>query len=120
MTNQSIPTINHFLVYVTLEKLYPDDLKFLESIGESIIKSLGLTVVNKTFHKFDPKGITLVYILSQSHFILHTWPEHKFIHLDLFSCSNIRKEDVKKTMNSIFPNEIKRVFEIKKTLNLTN
>ena len=117
---KSTPTINHFLVYVKLERFFPDDLMFLENVGESIIKSLGLVVVNKTYHKFDSKGITLAYILSQSHFILHTWPEYKFIHLDLFSCSDIAKEEVKRAINSIFPREIKRVFEVKKVLNLTD
>lgn len=117
---KSTPTINHFLAYVKLERFFSDDVKFLENIGESIIKSLGLAIVNKTYHKFDPTGITLVYILSQSHFILHTWPEYKFIHLDLFSCSDITKEEVKRAVNAIFPSETKRVFEVKKLLNLTD
>ncbi len=78
-----------------------------------------MTVVSKSYHKFSPTGITLVYILSQSHFILHTWPEHNLIHLDLFSCSNVTKEDVKKAINVVFPDETKKVSEVKELRNLT-
>ena len=116
---KSIPIINHFVAYIRLGNPFPDKLEFLENIGASIIKSLNLIIVSKSYHKFNPTGITLVYILSESHFILHTWPEHKLIHLDLFSCSNITKEDVKKAVNTMFPDEIKKVSKVKEVRNLT-
>lgn len=102
---KSIPTINHFVAYLKLKKLFPDDLEFLENIGELIIKRLDLTVVDKSYHKFSPAGITLVYILAQSHLILHTWPEHHLLHLDLFSCIELSKEELAESIKTAIPGE---------------
>lgn len=44
-------------------------------------------VVGKAEHKFEPQGLTLVYILSESHFTVHTYPEHNYISLDLYICN---------------------------------
>jgi S-adenosylmethionine/arginine decarboxylase-like enzyme len=111
---KSTPTVNHFVAYIKLKSPFSNELEFLENIGKSIIKSLNLKVVSKNYHQFSPTGITLVYILSQSHFILHTWPEYNLIHLDLFSCSDITKKDLEKSINNIFPKEIKKVSEVDK------
>lgn len=45
------------------------------------------TVVKDTEHKFDPQGLTRVYILSESHCVIHTYPEHNYFSLDLFICN---------------------------------
>jgi S-adenosylmethionine decarboxylase len=34
---------------------------------------------------FGP-GETVIFILSESHFALHTWPEHNYISLDCYTC----------------------------------
>lgn len=44
-------------------------------------------VVKKTRHAFSPFGETIVYILASSHFTLHTYPEHNFISLDVYACT---------------------------------
>ena len=44
-------------------------------------------VVESIFHKFNPHGVSGVIIISESHFTIHTWPEHGYAALDLFSCS---------------------------------
>lgn len=46
-----------------------------------------LTVVNKIEHKFTPHGETIVFILSESHFTLHTYPENNFISMDVYVCN---------------------------------
>ena len=44
-------------------------------------------VVKSFFHKFNPHGVSGVIVISESHFTIHTWPEHKYAALDIFSCS---------------------------------
>jgi S-adenosylmethionine decarboxylase proenzyme len=46
-----------------------------------------LTVIKKSSHDFEPHGQTIVYILGESHFSLHTYPEHNYITLDVYICS---------------------------------
>jgi len=44
-------------------------------------------IVNSLFHKFNPHGVSGIIVISESHFAIHTWPEHEYAALDLFSCS---------------------------------
>lgn len=55
---------------------------------ESIIKECGATIVNKTIHKFSPFGTSVVFVLSESHVSIHTYPEYKKIFLDVFTCGD--------------------------------
>ncbi len=47
----------------------------------------GATVVETASHIFPGTGITSVLILSESHAVLHTWPETGTVNIDVFSCS---------------------------------
>ena len=44
-------------------------------------------VVETAVHRFEPQGMTLVYILSESHFTIHTYPEHNYLSMDLYICN---------------------------------
>lgn len=46
----------------------------------------GFTVLGSKSHKFEPQGVTSFVLLSESHISIHTWPEHKYASLDIFSC----------------------------------
>src|SRR5262245_50471276 len=37
-------------------------------------------------HRFDGGGLTGYLLLSESHIAFHTYPEHRYIALDIFSC----------------------------------
>lgn len=66
-------------------------------------------MVKTVAYRFEPIGLTLVYILSESHLAIHTWPEHKLLHLDLVTCSNLEKDAMEKAVFESFS-----VFDIKK------
>lgn len=46
-----------------------------------------LTVVHKLEHKFEPEGETIVWILAESHFAVHTYPEHQYLSFDIYICN---------------------------------
>lgn len=46
-----------------------------------------LTVVKKVEHKFTPHGETIVFILSESHFTIHTYPENRYLTMDIYVCN---------------------------------
>ncbi len=58
---------------------------------QKIIESADLTVLSSYFHAFSPQGITGVFILSESHFCVHTWPEAGYAIFDLLSCTDEQK-----------------------------
>lgn len=64
-----------------------DSEEKLREVFNSICRELELKVVNRFVHKFSPEGISLIYVLSQSHLAVHTWPEAGYLHVDVFTCS---------------------------------
>lgn len=61
-----------------------------ETVTAAFVRALtnaGATVVEAVSHNFPGAGLTCVLILSESHAILHTWPETGTVNIDIFSCS---------------------------------
>lgn len=46
------------------------------------------TVVDSLFHYFNPHGVSGVVVIAESHFTVHTWPEHGYAAIDFFTCSD--------------------------------
>jgi len=97
MKNQSTPIINQFVGLVKTNP-FENSLEAIEQLAGFIVNDLDLNVVKKFSHTFSPRGITLIYILSESHLIIHTWPELGVIHIDLATCSFRTLEGFKKTL----------------------
>ena len=51
------------------------------------LRRAGATIVHEHSHTFPGTGLTCVFILSESHAVLHTWPETGTVNIDIFSCS---------------------------------
>jgi len=75
---------------------------FILKLCSDIIKSTNINVLKSLIHKFKPHGLTALYLLAESHFSIHTWPEEKKIRLDLFSCNKNNNFD--KAINIIKKN----------------
>ena len=75
------------------EKKYFSNINVVRKSITRLVKKSGFTIVASRFHKFgkDPYGeeggITAVIIVSESHLTIHTWPERKFLNVDVFFCS---------------------------------
>jgi len=63
-----------------------DDPAHLEQALHEAALAAGATVLNATFHRFSPCGVTGVLLLQESHLAIHTWPERAFAAVDLFTC----------------------------------
>jgi len=87
MTNPFIPLIRQYVALIKL-KAFDNSLEFAEDLADGVVSDLDLKVVKKMSHIFSPTGITLSYILSQSHLVIHTYPEENIIHIDLAMCSD--------------------------------
>lgn len=97
MTSQSTPIISQYIGLVQVSP-FENSIQAIEEFAESIVGDLGLNVVKKLSHMFPPKGITLIYVLSESHLVIHTWPELGIIHVDLVTCSFRTKDEFEKSL----------------------
>jgi len=57
-----------------------------EAIRQTCATSV-LSLLNRTCHKFTPQGVTALGLLSESHISIHTWPEHGYAAVDIFTCN---------------------------------
>jgi S-adenosylmethionine decarboxylase len=64
-----------------------DDVNKCIEVFDMICNKYSFSVLNKVNHKFTPQGVSLLYLLSESHLSLHSWPEHNFLTLDCYTCS---------------------------------
>jgi S-adenosylmethionine decarboxylase len=60
----------------------------LRDVCVSLAAESGLTVLGESFHQFEPRGVTGVVLLAESHLAVHTWPEHGFATLDVYACNH--------------------------------
>lgn len=58
----------------------------LFSVMEKAINASGATILDYCSYEFDPEGYTLVFLLSESHASVHTYPEYGHCFIDLFTC----------------------------------
>ena len=65
-----------------------DDLSFVQEALVEAARAMGATVVGQTFHKFAPQGVTGVVAIAESHLCIHTWPEHGYAAVDVFTCGD--------------------------------
>lgn len=68
----------------------------LEQLLREAINYSGLHCEEIITHKFEPVGVTILAIISESHIGLHTYPESNHLSLDVFTCT-----DPKKNLNFI-------------------
>ena len=54
-------------------------------------KLSGANIVADVFHQFNPQGLSGVVVIAESHFAIHTWPEHSCIAIDIFTCGPLMK-----------------------------
>lgn len=59
----------------------------IKSYFDKILKKAGFTILNYQSHHFDPIGYTGLWLLSESHFAVHTFPEEKKTYIELSSCN---------------------------------
>ncbi len=66
-------------------------------------KESGATIINSSFHEFEPQGVSGVVIIAESHFTVHAWPEHDYAAVDIFTCGdNIDLEVAVNSMKASF------------------
>jgi len=70
-----------------------NDLDFLKRCLHDAANQIGATVVNECFYEFSPHGISGVLIISESHLCVHTWPEHGYAAIDIFTCGDSVKPE---------------------------
>ena len=65
-----------------------DELDLIETAMVDAAREAGATILGRSFHKFTPRGVTGIVAIAESHLAIHTWPEHQYAAVDIFTCGN--------------------------------
>ncbi|MCA0969849.1 adenosylmethionine decarboxylase [Halobacillus litoralis] len=68
------------------EKL--NDMSYIEQVFVDAALKAGAEVREVAFHKFAPHGVSGVVIISESHLTIHSFPEHKYASIDVYTCGD--------------------------------
>ncbi len=82
---------------VELRECNPEILKDLEKVKNALVsaaKEAKATIVDISFHEFNPFGISGMVVIAESHLSIHTWPEYSYAAVDIFTCGDIIKPEV--------------------------
>ncbi|HFK1737973.1 adenosylmethionine decarboxylase [Bacillus thuringiensis] len=63
-----------------------DDIHFLEYHLVNAADCSGAHVLNVSKKEFQPHGVTVLVLLSESHLSIHTYPEQNFAAIDCYTC----------------------------------
>ena len=78
---------NHLLLELkNCDSVLLDDLSYVREALMSAAQEMGARILGESFHKFHPQGVTGVVPISESHLCVHTWPEHRYAAVDVFTC----------------------------------
>ena len=79
-----------------LQSINTTTLYIFNDFIEHILKTANVHLLSKNIHFFDfnhenkkiDGAFTALYLLSESHLSIHTWPEKNYIAIDIFTCGN--------------------------------
>ncbi|WP_050616017.1 adenosylmethionine decarboxylase [Bacillus testis] len=63
-------------------------MKIEQIFVEAALRS-GAEVREVAFHKFAPQGVSGVVIISESHLTIHSFPEHGYASIDVYTCGDL-------------------------------
>ena len=95
------------------------DIAALRTLCLAAAAGAGLQPVGECFHAFpsedgEPRGVTGVVLLAESHLAVHTWPELDAVTLDVYVChrqgdNSARAEAAAETLVAAFaPTAVRR------------
>lgn len=65
-----------------------NDLDFIRQTMMGAANEACATILGENFHQFHPVGVTGIISIAESHLCIHTWPEHGYAAVDIFTCGS--------------------------------
>jgi len=93
-----IPRMGSHLMldFVGITSLDLDNMTDVDKLLRQCIIDCEATICSTQIKKFEPQGVSILYLLSESHFSIHTWPEHKACAIDFYHCGDTANKRLRK------------------------
>jgi S-adenosylmethionine decarboxylase len=76
----------HLLLNLADCQIDLDDIDLVKRDFIVALDAIGAHILGQLEHKFQPCGVSIVLLLSESHASIHTYPEYRACFIDLFTC----------------------------------
>lgn len=63
-----------------------NDPDLIKTILVDAIEMSGANIIDYRQHQFPVQGVSFIFLLSESHLSIHTWPEHGYASIDMYTC----------------------------------
>lgn len=84
-----LPHGTHILLDLSnVDEYTLNSFDILDPILTKAIELSGAHLLKKTWHKFEPCGLTALYLLSESHLSIHTYCDELYCAIDIFTCGS--------------------------------
>lgn len=70
-----------------------DNLEFVKEAMLTAVEEANMTLLDFSYHKFEPQGLTAVAVLAESHMSIHSYPELGYAAVDVFTCGDHSRPD---------------------------
>ncbi len=98
------PTGKHFIVdLISKSADILNDVEKIKNILEKATKASGSKILYTKFIKLNPQGVIGAVIIKESHITIHTWPEHKYAAIDIYTCGKTKTEKALKVILKNIP-----------------
>jgi S-adenosylmethionine decarboxylase proenzyme len=65
----------------------------LKKMLNSICDKYNFQILQEVNYEFTPQGCSILFLLSESHISIHTFPERKHMSLDLYTCREYENDE---------------------------
>ncbi len=65
-----------------------DDLEALKVTLSSVVQQTHEEPLSESFYQFTPQGVSGLVLANGAHVCIHTWPEHNYAAMDIFTHSD--------------------------------
>ena len=67
---------NHLILDFVGTEVDINNYEYLDKELRKVLEATKVSILGSMHKKFDPQGISIIYLLAESHFSIHTWPEN--------------------------------------------
>ncbi|KHS67214.1 S-adenosylmethionine decarboxylase [Pectobacterium brasiliense] len=107
-----------FAEFYGVDNAILNDQSTLIKIMRSAVEATGATILQETSHKFTPEGVTALFLLSESHASIHTYPDLAAAFIDIFTCGNCEPNlAIKEMEKALSPTKIQSTSVIRGEIN---
>jgi S-adenosylmethionine decarboxylase len=90
-----------------------DSVETAEQALRQMVDALDVNLLDLKVYPFSPVGVTGMAIVSESHLVIHTWPEYGYAAVDVFTCGAAREpEDAMAVLRRLYAPERVTAMEI--------